>query len=169
MPRDFLQPSTDPLALYRFRFRDPVSGKWVRARYAATLVEIAARHVEWEIAGPPEIRAVDPDKRYFSPHYGLVPRAHLPVEDPPQNEPPRPDKEPPGKDPPVKEPPEKDPPVKEPPVEDPAALIGLERFLMLIFLRRYVTYCARRRRFPSMNGAARLFVEIGAPATEPLG
>ncbi len=169
MPRDFLQPSADPLVLYPFRFRDPVSGKWVRARYAAELVEIGMRHVEWEIAGQPEIREINPDPRYFSPHYALVSRAHLPVEDPPQDEPPRPEKEPPVKDPPVKEPPGKDPPVKEPPVEDPSALIGLERFLMLIFLRRYVTYCARRRRFASMNGAAHLFAELKLPVSGPFG
>jgi hypothetical protein len=124
---------------------------------------------EGEAARQRKIREVDPDKRYFSPHYALVTRAHLPVEDPPQNEPPRPDKEPPGKGPPVKEPPEKDPPVKEPPVEDPSALYDLERFLMLVFLRRYVTYCARCRRFASMNGAARLFAEMKAPAAGPPG
>jgi hypothetical protein len=32
------------LALYQFRFRDPVSGKWVRARYVAERHEIAARY-----------------------------------------------------------------------------------------------------------------------------
>ena len=41
-----------------------------------------------------------------------------------------------------------------------AAIDGLERFLLLVFLRRYVTYCARRRRFAAMNGAARLFAEL---------
>ena len=57
MPRDFLQPSAEPLVLYPFRFRDPVSGKWVRARYKAARTVIAARYAEWEIVGPPEIRA----------------------------------------------------------------------------------------------------------------
>ena len=56
MPRDFLQPSADPLVLYPFRFRDPVSRKWVRARYKATRDELAARYAEWEPCGPPEIR-----------------------------------------------------------------------------------------------------------------
>src|SRR4029453_17395477 len=32
------------LLLYPFRFRDPVSGKWVRARYVAGHHEIAARY-----------------------------------------------------------------------------------------------------------------------------
>lgn len=35
-----------------------------------------------------------------------------------------------------------------------------ERSLALLFLRRYVTYCARRRRFAAMQGAARLAREI---------
>ena len=56
MPRDFLQPTADPLVLYPFRFRDPVSGKWQRARYVATLAEIMARYAEWQLCGPPEIR-----------------------------------------------------------------------------------------------------------------
>jgi hypothetical protein len=48
------------------------------------------------------------------------------------------------------------PPVEQPPpIED-----QLERFLLLLFLRRYVTYCARRRRFVAMNGAAKLFAEV---------
>ena len=44
------------LILFPFRFRDPVSGKWVRARYVAEPHEIAARYTEWEIIGPPELR-----------------------------------------------------------------------------------------------------------------
>ena len=54
--------------------------------------------------------------------------------------------------------------VEEPPVEDPSAPKGLERFVLLAFLRRYVTYCARRGRYAAMNGAARLFAEVRAPA-----
>jgi hypothetical protein len=55
MPREF----------YEFRYRDPLTGKMVKARYRAELHEIAARYKEWEIAGPPEIRG-DPD---HSPGY----------------------------------------------------------------------------------------------------
>ncbi len=39
---------------------------------------------------------------------------------------------------------------------------ALEGFLVRVFLRRYVTYCARRRRFAAMNGAARLYREFRA-------
>ena len=57
MPRDFLQPWAEPLTLYPFRFCDPVSRKWVGARYVAERREIAARYAEWEITGAPETRA----------------------------------------------------------------------------------------------------------------
>jgi hypothetical protein len=158
------------LELFPFRYRDPLTGKWVRMRYVAERHEIEARFAEYEILGPVEVREVDQGARYFryfSPHNKIA-RSHLPAGEPPQSDPPRPEKEPPSKDPPVKEPPEKDPPVKEPPVEAPATLDGLERFLLIVFLRRYVTYCARRRRFAAMNGATRLFAELKAPATGPL-
>ena len=55
------------MELYPFRFRDPLTGKWVRARYVAERHEIAARCAEWEITGPPEIRA-DSGQGYFRPY-----------------------------------------------------------------------------------------------------
>jgi hypothetical protein len=46
-------PSDCPHAeLFPFRFLDPVSGRWIRARYLATRDEIAARYPEWQITGP---------------------------------------------------------------------------------------------------------------------
>jgi hypothetical protein len=56
------------LELFAFRYRDPRTGKWVRARYCAQRHEIAARYSEWEIMGPAEVRDVDPAARYFTPH-----------------------------------------------------------------------------------------------------
>jgi hypothetical protein len=44
-------PAATLLILYPFRFRDPLSGKWVRARYVAERHELSARYVEWEIIG----------------------------------------------------------------------------------------------------------------------
>ena len=44
------------LILYPFRFRDPVSNKWVKPRYVAERHEIADRYHEWQIIGPPEVR-----------------------------------------------------------------------------------------------------------------
>ena len=55
------------LELFAFRYRDPRTGKWIRARYLAERHEIAARFAEFEIIGEPEIRNVDPDTRYFNP------------------------------------------------------------------------------------------------------
>ena len=45
------------MELYPFRYRDPLTGKWVKARYVAERHEIAARYQEWEITGAAEIRA----------------------------------------------------------------------------------------------------------------
>ena len=56
------------LELFPFRYRDPRTGKWIRARYVAELHEIKARYAEWEIIGPPEIREVNPRERSFTPH-----------------------------------------------------------------------------------------------------
>jgi hypothetical protein len=39
------------------------------------------------------------------------------------------------------------------------AIDASERFLLRPFLRRYITWCARGRRFAAMQGAARLFAE----------
>ena len=57
-----------PLELFPFRYRDPRAGKWVRARYVAELHEIKARYAEFELLGPPEVRDVNPEARYFAPH-----------------------------------------------------------------------------------------------------
>jgi hypothetical protein len=45
-----------PIELFPFRFRDPRTGKWVRARYIAPLAELASRYREFEIIGPAEVR-----------------------------------------------------------------------------------------------------------------
>jgi hypothetical protein len=113
-----------PTGLHSFRFRDPVTGKWVRARYLATLGEIAARYHEWEVIGPAEVRGDEPVKMF---HPGVASPAMKPTNALPQ---------------------------LTMPVID-----ATERFLLRLFLRRYVTWCARRRRFAAMQGAARLFAE----------
>ena len=55
-PRDDFAVRVGMLFLYPFRARNPLTGKWYRARYKAELREIAEHHAEWEIIGPPEIR-----------------------------------------------------------------------------------------------------------------
>jgi hypothetical protein len=42
-----------------------------------------------------------------------------------------------------------------------------ERYFVLLFLRRYVTWCARRRRFAQMQGAAQLFTGVRSSYGEP--
>ena len=121
--------------LFAFHYRDPRTGRWIRARYRAERHEIASRHAEFEIIGAPEIRDVDPDERHFTPHERggplLATSSQLAG------------------------------PLGSGPVTvDPGSIRGVERFLLLLFLRRYVTYCARRRRYSAMNGAARLHTAI---------
>src|SRR3982750_3588102 len=124
------------LRLYPFRYRNGVTGKWVRARYVATREEIARGNEEWEIIGPPEMRNVNLHARYFTPFritaHGEAMRM-------------------------FEQAPQMNPHLERPPVID-----GVERFLALLFLRRYVTYCARRRRYAQMQGAARLMREIAS-------
>jgi len=57
------------LHLYRFRFRDPRTGRWIRARYLAKVPVIQRHYAEWELIGPAEIRQVpdDPSLNYFNP------------------------------------------------------------------------------------------------------
>ena len=117
------------LHLYAFRFLDPVSGRWVRARYRATRTEIALRYANFEVEGEPERRpreaaGFNPFARSAPPW----PRATGAADSEPS------------------------------PV---SALDAREAELLAYFLRRYVTYCARRGRFAAMNGAARLLREIG--------
>lgn len=121
------------LVLYPFRYRDETTGKWVKARYLAELRDIEARHAQWETTGPPEVRELAP-KRYFDP-YPLVSHAD------------------------VMRLSERQPEIN-PHLERPPAIDAAERFLVTTFLRRYVTYCARRRRFDAMQGAARLCREL---------
>jgi hypothetical protein len=50
----------------------------------------------------------------------------------------------------------------ERPLDLQPTIDAAEAILLAVFLRRYVRYCARRRRFAAMNGAARLYAEISA-------
>ena len=128
------------LVLHPFRYFDPVRRRWIRARYVATKEEIAARHEQWEFIGPPEIRTGN--ATMFNLTSTPRPANHLP----PEEEEPPPDHGPTPDPPPVEQP---------PPVED-----HIERFLVLLFLRRYIMWCARRRRFAAMEGAAKLHRQI---------
>jgi hypothetical protein len=56
------------LQLYPFRFRDPLTGKWIRARHELQVPEMQRHYAEWEITGPPEVRHVtQTSARPFNP------------------------------------------------------------------------------------------------------
>jgi len=118
-----------PLERFPFRFRDPVSGKWVKARYRAERHVIAERHAEWEIIGDPLVIEDDQPHDGFNPYRG-------------QQAKPEP------------------PPQMQPHLEMPVAIDHTAALLVCYFLRRYVTWCARSRRYAQMQGAARLWASV---------
>ena len=120
------------IELYPFRFRDPRTGKWVRARYVATRAELASRYREWEIIGPPEIRG-DAPVQMFQPE---LPRIGAGCSDAPLE--------------------------LQPHLAMPPRIDATEGLLLRVFLRRYITWCARRSRFAALNGAAILYREVRA-------
>lgn len=126
------------LTLFPFRYRDPATGKWIRARYKATVEEITQRHTQWEITGNPESRSGN--AAMFSPHYRVVAHAELKRL-------------------------EESAPSLDPHRRQPPAIDALEADLLRVFLRRYVRYCARTRHYAAMQGAARLHAEL--PGSSP--
>ncbi len=49
------------IRLYPFRFRDAVSGKWVRARHVLDYPTLTRRYEQFEVTGPAEVRSVPED------------------------------------------------------------------------------------------------------------
>jgi hypothetical protein len=66
-----------PRLLYPFRYRDPRTGKWVRARYKAEPHVIAERHAEWEVTGPAEVHRRGECRDSFNPFRKIVTHAEL--------------------------------------------------------------------------------------------
>ena len=65
------------LQLYPFRFRDPLTGKWVRARHRMQVPEMQRSYAEWEITGAPEIRDIAAEApAQFSPFGSASARTH---------------------------------------------------------------------------------------------
>ena len=89
---------------------------------------------------PPEIRDVDPNARYFTP-WKVTPHAELMRI-------------------------EELPPEMQPHLATPPRINEREAFLTMLFLRRYVTHCARRKRYAQMQGAARLLRGVRALVAE---
>jgi hypothetical protein len=104
------------VTLYPFRYRDPLTSRWIRARYKATRADIASTHAEWEIIGPAEVRSGSGGA--FSP-YRVDPTAAAKWL--------------------------REPALQiNPHAERPPAVDAAESFLLALFLPRYVTFCARR-------------------------
>ena len=122
------------LKMYRFRYRATPDGQWVKARYRATEATIAERHPLYELLDV-EIRNVSDDPLADSMARFGGGANHLPYVRAPI----------------VRESLEMHPP-----------LDTLERMLARVFLRRYVTQCARRRRYRWMESAAELFRKVEA-------
>lgn len=118
-----------PVVIYPFRKRDPITGKWYRARWKASLEEIA--RLGGVVDGPPDVRE----------HLGAT--SGFQVHRPPD--------------------PRDDELELHPQRAHPPAIDASERYLAALFLRRYATYCTRRRRFAQAQGAAMLFAELQAP------
>lgn len=113
------------LLLYSFQIQDPLTGKWRRARWKASLAEIEKNG--WKADGPPEVRTAHGDTSGFMRTVGADRRPHAPL--------------------------------ANVAVPDPSA--G-ERELARAFLRRYVTYCARRGRATQALNASALWHVLGA-------
>jgi hypothetical protein len=131
--RRYIKGYGTPSRAVRLPLPRPRTGKSVRARYRADRDEIAARYAQWEIIGPAEIRDVESDARYFTPHTSPLDAALRPY--------------------------------NERPPELAPTIDAAVSFLLAVFLRRYVTYCARLGEYAAMNAAARLFADIKAAAT----
>jgi hypothetical protein len=110
--------------LYPFRKQDPLTLKWYRARWKASLEEIAAHG--WKVDGPPMIIGAHGDTSAFMSNARADPRP----------QPPMPDLAPPD-------------------------LRDDELWLARLFLRRYVTWCARRGQEARARHASTLWRHLG--------
>lgn len=120
----------EPLLMYPFRKRDPLTGQWYRARYRATAEDIAQHNGDWIIDGAPEIRRALGSTSGFRPWQAAVAKGSA---------------------------------IPAPPAMA-VELDRVERDLVLAFLRRYVAFCVRRRRFAAAQGAALLWRDISREA-----
>jgi hypothetical protein len=59
--------------LYRFRFRDRLTGKWVLAKHKLQVPELQRRYSEWQITGAPENSARPASPEQFNPFHETVP------------------------------------------------------------------------------------------------
>jgi len=63
------------LVLFAFEYLDPVRRRWIRARYRATIEDIAARHpAGHRLIGEPEVREVGDPAALTAGHIAVAPR-----------------------------------------------------------------------------------------------
>jgi hypothetical protein len=65
-PMPTIPPDSHVILIYPFRFVDPRTGRWVRARYRSTREQIERCYTQWGITGEPERIIVGSGS--FSPH-----------------------------------------------------------------------------------------------------
>jgi hypothetical protein len=119
-----------PIVVYPFRKRDPLTGKWYRARWKASAELIAEHAGEWIVDGPPEVyQALGPTSGFQRARPYVAGRFDAGLQLDPQR-------------------------------AEPPAIDARERFLARLFLRRYVTYCTRRAQHARAAGAATLWREL---------
>lgn len=106
---------------------------WTKARYKASVENIRARYTDWDLLGEPELRGSTPAS--FSPFASRRLRSRVVEQQEQRLE-------------------------LHPQRQRPSGVDRTEAFLAQLFLRRYVTYCARKRAYAAMNGAAVLLHEI---------
>jgi len=124
----------EPILRYPFRFQNPITGKWHRAQWKASLADIESHKGEWIVDGPPAVYAALGSTSGFQQWKATPPSP----------------------------PPSVDVPLHMHPQRDSPGLDEMERFLTGLFLRRYATYLVRRRRYAQAQGAAILARELGA-------
>ena len=70
--------SPQPWSYTRSATATQTAGNGILGRYKATLEEVQARYVEWELIGPAEIRETSaPSGAYFHPYGKLIAHAEL--------------------------------------------------------------------------------------------
>jgi hypothetical protein len=63
------------IELFPFQCRDSRIERWGVRRYNASIDDVALRHAEWEVIGPPDVRM--PVRGWFSPYRNLIAHAEL--------------------------------------------------------------------------------------------
>lgn len=126
-----------PRELFRFRYRNASTGKWIEARYAAERHVIAARHAEWEVTRLDRVLPDASESTHYG-HFSPAPPGGWPAQSIDQN------------------------------VQTDPELRHGEAALARMFLRRYVTWCVRTRRYAQTRDAAMLYRALASTRRQPM-